>query len=218
MKIPNTQNPYCDWQKWKLNRWNVNWQVLVQLARNSGWLKGEEGRARTVLEVGIGPLDISMLPHISIYQAHRIVGVEPHPTTLAKAKEACPHCHLLHGAIVSPSYKESFVDLQMNPSAGSSALVGGWCPSPSQGSVISVPALHFEDVDDGEIDIINIDCEGAEWHVLEQMRSRPALLGIELWNQYPQRSECLNWLAENNYHPLWSSGPEGETLVFFREP
>ena len=65
----------------------------------------------------------------------------------------------------------------------------------------------FELFDPGDIDVLNIDCEGMEWAVCSCLRSCPQLIGIELWPAYPHRQACLDWLVAAGYvsrAKLWS--------------
>lgn len=70
-----------------------------------------------------------------------------------------------------------------------------------------IQAHTFDWFDDGDIDVITCDIEGAEWYVLEKMISRPKLICVEThsklydWQTYinPHISEIENWMKENNY-------------------
>ena len=39
--------------------------------------------------------------------------------------------------------------------------------------------LRFSDIDPGDLDVLCVDVEGAEWFVIEQMRSRPRMVRAE---------------------------------------
>lgn len=61
--------------------------------------------------------------------------------------------------------------------------------------------------DDGNIDLLLIDCEGSEWFVLEKLKSRPVLISLETHSpsgKYlnPFIKEIYNWMKENNYIPF----------------
>jgi FkbM family methyltransferase len=66
-------------------------------------------------------------------------------------------------------------------------------------------AKRFSSIDSGDIDLISIDIEGAEWYVLKHMISRPKFINIEFRaDRYsnPFKKEIIDWLRSNNY-TLW---------------
>jgi FkbM family methyltransferase len=63
-------------------------------------------------------------------------------------------------------------------------------------------ARKFSEIDDGMIDLLSIDIEGAEWYVLKHMRSRPVVIAVETHaGEYtnPFLPEIRGWMRENNY-------------------
>lgn len=65
-----------------------------------------------------------------------------------------------------------------------------------------VDATTFDAFDDGTIDIIDIDTEGSEWHVIKNMISRPKVIILETsWNNYinPYMQEIERWMSDNRY-------------------
>src|ERR1700761_3068937 len=42
-----------------------------------------------------------------------------------------------------------------------------------------VPCVRFDEIDDGNIDLLSIDTEGSEWYVLKYLKSRPAVISVE---------------------------------------
>ncbi len=73
---------------------------------------------------------------------------------------------------------------------------------PSEKDEFSVAAVTFDKIDNGKIDVLIIDIEGAEWYVLKHMTSRPAVIGFEFQaSEYknPYAKEILNWLSTNGY-------------------
>lgn len=42
-----------------------------------------------------------------------------------------------------------------------------------------VQAMPFDKIDDGTIDLLSVDVEGAEWYVLKTMQSRPIVISLE---------------------------------------
>lgn len=76
---------------------------------------------------------------------------------------------------------------------------------PNDRDVIPVNAIRFDEIDEGNFDLISIDTEGCEWFVLKYMKSKPIVLSIEMkFKKYinPYYNEITNWLRNNNYK-LW---------------
>ena len=193
---------YLTFNVWKHVKWNFDWLALSKLAPE----------CRKVCEVGIGSLDISILPWFAETDV-QIIGVDPNPELAEAARRALPNAVIHERAIWADSCSE--VTLYLD--GGRSHVDGLWSPGKNGHRSIQVKTLAFSDIDDGSIDILNIDCEGGEWFVLSQLLSRPHLIGIELWDGYPNKNDCENWLISHGYRPLISSGPTGETWIFKRQ-
>lgn len=74
---------------------------------------------------------------------------------------------------------------------------------PTKDYTIEVEARTFDHFDDGTIDVIDIDIEGAEWYVIENMKSRPKAIFIEMeWDRYrnPFYREIQKWMKDNYYY------------------
>jgi len=72
----------------------------------------------------------------------------------------------------------------------------------SQETTFEVPCVRFSELDDGTIDLLSIDIEGAEWYVLKHLVSRPGVLSIETHGKYytnPFLSDITAWLREHDY-------------------
>lgn len=70
-------------------------------------------------------------------------------------------------------------------------------------NVIEVEARTFDQFDDGTIDIMDIDIEGAEWYVIERLKSRPKVIVVEMaWGNYinPHFTEIQKWMKDNFYY------------------
>lgn len=68
-----------------------------------------------------------------------------------------------------------------------------------------VQAITFDQIDEGSIDLLSIDIEGAEWYALKHMVSRPKVISVETHGKYyinPFLSEILTWMTRNGY-VLW---------------
>ena len=60
----------------------------------------------------------------------------------------------------------------------------------------------FGRVDDGTIDLLSVDIEGAEWLVVKNMTSRPKVIALEMQaGTYvnPKADQIRNWMKDNGY-------------------
>jgi len=76
---------------------------------------------------------------------------------------------------------------------------------PNESDRFDVDSILFGDIDPGDLDLVMIDVEGAEWNVLKTMRSRPKVISVEMQaGMYtnPNREKIEAWLRENGYE-LW---------------
>jgi FkbM family methyltransferase len=68
-----------------------------------------------------------------------------------------------------------------------------------------VPCRIFSEIDTGNIDLLSIDIEGAEWYVLKNMKSQPKILSVEThgnFYQNPFLTEIENWISQHDYQ-IW---------------
>jgi hypothetical protein len=173
-------------------RWNFDWLFLA-------------GVSGVVCEVGVGPADISMIQSFTIgCNCTGIIAVEPNP----EYQVNLPAGTQLYKAAIASHYGKGRLFLQ----GGSSALEGTFMQP--HGKFMDVELIPFSSVDPGNIDVLNIDCEGCEHCVLDQLRSRPRIIGIEIWPNDPFGIHNITWLESNNYRIVASSGPCGETQVW----
>ena len=66
-------------------------------------------------------------------------------------------------------------------------------------------SITFDEVDNGQIDLLSVDIEGAEWYVIKHMTSRPPVISLETHGKYYINSkitEISTWMAKNNYQ-IW---------------
>jgi FkbM family methyltransferase len=81
---------------------------------------------------------------------------------------------------------------------------------------IKVPCRNFGSIDPGDYDLVSIDIEGAEWSVIRNMKSRPAVLSIETQSRdyvNPELDKITGWLQENGYKVwVW----DDTDTIFFR--
>lgn len=65
-----------------------------------------------------------------------------------------------------------------------------------------VEGIRFSQLDDGTIDLLSVDIEGAEWLVIKHLVSRPAVLSVETHGKFydnPNLAEILAWTVHNGY-------------------
>lgn len=63
----------------------------------------------------------------------------------------------------------------------------------------------FDKYDDGSIDALFVDIEGAEWYVLKYLKSQPKIIEVEThYANYknPFTTEILDWMNKNGYVQL----------------
>lgn len=91
----------------------------------------------------------------------------------------------------------------------------GYTPDAKDGQ--KVPAVTFDTLDPGNLDLLSVDIEGAEWFVLQHLRSRPLVLSLEMgWKHYknPFSAQILEWTQREGY-VLWYR--EGSDRVFVKQ-
>lgn len=73
---------------------------------------------------------------------------------------------------------------------------------PDARDAFTVPAVTFDTIDDGTIDVLSIDIEGGEWFVLKHLASRPQVISVETHGKHyanPFQAQIDAWMATNGY-------------------
>jgi FkbM family methyltransferase len=159
-----------------------------------------------VAEVGVFlPEDSNVLGWI--LSGVRATLVEADPVTVARIREhfgARPNL-TVHSAAVCDFHGEirlrragpsTFIDGLDSPAR----VNDGYEPRPED--VFTAPAIRFDEVDDGTIDLLSIDVEGAEWWTIRHLRSRPSVISVETHGaryRNPHLSEIEAWMAAEGY-------------------
>ena len=76
--------------------------------------------------------------------------------------------------------------------------------APNENHAFYVTARTFDNYDDGDIDILTVDIEGAEWYVIEKLKSRPKIICLETHYKppiyiNPHMDDIEKWMVEYNY-------------------
>lgn len=179
------------------------WTYMARVSKEMGILP-----ALTVCECAVGPIEQSIAPGF-VGQCDRLLLIEPIPHYAQQAER------ILHTKVLQVAVGMKAGHLPMIDTGVMAHLTGTWAPRLDvDGPEITVNVVTFDTLDDGQIEIFNLDCEGQEWAVLSKMKSRPKLLSVELYKDHPHLSEIRAWLKDNNYEMILYSGPENETELY----
>jgi FkbM family methyltransferase len=185
---------------------NIVWKFdLDWIAEKIGILP-----AMTVCECSVGPIDISIAPSF-VGKCDRLLLIEPEPHMAAEAER------VLHTKVLKVAVGMEAGNQLMVYNNGSSYLKGTWAPTPTGTKTFWVVVQTFDELDDGQIDILNLDCEGQEWAVLSHMKSEPKLLAIENCDDSPNYNDICKWLKDHDYKMRWMTGPWAETQIYTKE-
>jgi FkbM family methyltransferase len=117
--------------------------------------------------------------------------------------------NIFNYAIADYSGKINLYNRWSGPDA--SAFIEGLPHSPSiindgynklDRDIIVCDCITFDKIDTGDIDLLFIDIEGAEWFVIKNMISRPKIISIETHGQKyinPFMNEINDWMLQNKY-------------------
>jgi len=126
------------------------------------------------------------------------------------------------------SNRNGTLDLHFAGHVGGSTFAVGQASSPAlvidrfvpdEASKVRVPVRDFAEVDPGDFDVVSIDIEGGEWNVLQQLKSRPAVLAVEThFRKYvnPHLAEIVEWCRANGYRVWYLT--KSDTVFFRGEP
>lgn len=86
---------------------------------------------------------------------------------------------------------------------------------PSNKDKVEVDARKFNEFDNGDIDLLSVDTEGGEWHVIKNMVSLPKVISIETnAGNYinPFLNEIIDWLSAKGYC-IWFSNKSDTVFI-----
>lgn len=164
-----------------------------------------------VVEVGCAG---RMSLHEMVKDATRVQIIEPieaHISNIRATYQAFPQVEIHPCAIWNENRlvrmyslgETSFVEGIQSP------VIANYGYQPDPQHEIWVEGKTFDQFDDGTIDILDIDTEGAEWYVLQRMISRPRSIIIEtFWKGYrnPFMAEIEEWMSSNMYAEVAREG------------
>jgi hypothetical protein len=146
--------------------------------------------------------------------------VEPLPKYAAQLKAHFPDAKVIQAAVADKNGPVALIPV------GVSTYMEGLPLTPydlalqkrKPGAAISVSGITFDTVDDGTIDIISIDAEGADWFVLKYMKSRPRILMLETHLTRcgyinPFIKEITAWMKKNCYSKLATEATDTTWLL-----
>jgi FkbM family methyltransferase len=147
-----------------------------------------------------------------IERSVRTTLVECDPRTVAALEARWGHC--AHVRIVGVAVADSPGTLTVHR-AGASTFGANVPQSPAtvndgyrieHGESFTAPAVTFDTLDDGTINVLVIDIEGAEWFVLRHLVSRPAIISVETHGKRylnPFAREIAKWMQAEGYGPWY---------------
>lgn len=196
---------------------------MIELAR----VLDEQGlpRPKVVWEVGANhPNQVHVAPIIA--GSERVELFEPHPYFAEELRRAFGHEGKITVHQVALAEKEG--EALFRDDGCSSYLEGVASPRTKRGeppkNSFKVNCQRVERYDAGDIDLLAIDTEGAEWHVIGALKSRPRLICVEMAlgpdpavgradYRNPYYDEIKAWMKTNGYVMVET---DGQDEVFVR--
>ena len=177
-------------------------------------------RPRHVAEVGVHEPESSNVYRF-IQDGVRTTLVEPEPEAvehITKHFEGRDNVSLHECAMCDHQGELSLFKNGPSTFAGdlseSPALVNdGYVPDPADS--VTVAASTFDTIDDGQIEVLSIDTEGSEWHVIKHLVSRPAVISVETHGgayRNPFLSDIEAWMDNEGYR-TWYKGKTDTVYV-----
>ena len=171
---------------------------------------------RTICECAVGPFSL-LVPYAAV--AGRTILIEPDPAMAAQARGIYPWAEVFETAIAAAGGTAVLRRLY-----GSSFISGiPFAPAKSanfaraaRSAKIEVKTMPFSEIDDGKIDLLNLDCEGSEWFVLSSMISRPLMIYVELCRKNHYRTQILQWFRDNGYRRMTGVKERGVNRFYVR--
>lgn len=81
----------------------------------------------------------------------------------------------------------------------------------AENNSFTVQCRTFSRIDDGTIDLLSIDIEGADWYVLKHLVSRPKVISVETHGKYyvnPFLDSITSWMEREGYVAWYKDGSD----------
>lgn len=152
-----------------------------------------------------------------IREGVRTTLVEPEPGAIRAIKEAFGH---QKNVTLLPYAVYDYNGKVVLSKAGASTFVSRLSKSPAlendryqreETKQIEVECRIFSDLDDGTINLLCIDIEGADWYVLKNLKSRPQVISVETHGKFyanPFMMEIGNWMEANGYEAWYKDNSD----------
>lgn len=191
--------------------------VLQSRHIRKAWQSLGSPEIRTAVECAVGPYPL-ILPLKE--SSEKMIFIEPNPKLARAARKHWPWAEI-HQVGIGPVEESRNLRILH----GQSYIKGiKWAPVFStnpkkarRGKKVAVKMVRFSSIDDGRIDVLNLDMEGSEWYVLMDLASRPMLIQIELYKRNGYYREICSWLKRNDYHTIAKWG-NANRILRRREP
>jgi hypothetical protein len=167
---------------------------------------------KKAMEIGVGPVAKCRLLELidSGCECHLVEGLPRFQQQMNRCLSSKPNV-TLHPVIIS---NEVGTEQIFDRGEGSWITKLPESPDTMNNGVVVNPAyctevqsITLDMIDPGDIDMMLIDTEGAEWYALEKMTSRPSVIVIEthlIFHKYknPYMAEIEAWMSDNGYTKL----------------
>ena len=159
-------------------------------------------------EIGVGPLSMAFGKLVWDRPDLEVLMFEPHPKYYADIVKECngrPNVKIFNYAIGDFDGESFFYDDETSSSLDGiqSPIIQNDTPERNKNK-IKVNVRKISNFDDGSIDYLRLDTEGAEWFTLKHLVSRPKQITVEIYNDLatyinPYLLEIEQWAATNGY-------------------
>jgi len=187
-------------------------------------------RPRTVCEVGSGGCRTVLQVENFLDFAEKLIFVEPNSASFKRLQEQnfngelfinIPKFKLYNAAISNRTGQGKYYNWKPTEENASGFIEDVVSPAMYKDGYVPneflmVNFMKFSEIDDGEIDILAVDAEGAEFHVINDMKSRPKIIVLETHTNFAKQSPDFNqinsWMIREGYQ----SRNDGDDTIYTR--